>query len=257
MWQQDLRAHLSSCPARLLVCGAVSDQFEADVVLAGQNGRSADELRALVVDFGDDSDDSLSDDDAAGVGVSPAAARAAAAAEAAAAAAAAADSSDSSEDEGSRPARGGVTAITAVTGGTGGTGGLGVARGVGAAAAAAGPGGAVGSSRARRPGAPAAAALRGNAALPDPLAAAEEARLLSELSPEERFVHAVGVECKAARDKAIGSVPHHALALCFKVRCAFCVHVCVVVCFVCVYACVLAFVHMNSSEHAHWCSMYS
>ncbi len=41
---------------------------------------------------------------------------------------------------------------------------------------------------------------------------------MSLLTPEDKFLYTVGRELKAARDKAIGSIPRHALALCFKVR---------------------------------------
>ena len=39
MWHEDLQGHLLVCPARLLVCGIVSEEFEQDVIVAGQNGR--------------------------------------------------------------------------------------------------------------------------------------------------------------------------------------------------------------------------
>ncbi len=39
MWYEDLQGHLLTCPARLLVCGIVSEEFERDVILAGQHGR--------------------------------------------------------------------------------------------------------------------------------------------------------------------------------------------------------------------------
>lgn len=50
MWFVEVPSHLKVCPCRLLVCSAVGDQFEADLLEAGRNGRSAEDLAAQVRD---------------------------------------------------------------------------------------------------------------------------------------------------------------------------------------------------------------
>jgi hypothetical protein len=209
MWYQDLRAHLLSCPCRLLVCGGVSDEFENDVVDAGKNGRSAEDLQELILDFGSDSDNSLTPDEDEG------------AVKGGATGGTGHDSdsdSDSDSDTEARPVRGKGLAIVAVGGG-----GAGSSAGAGAGTAKA---------PARRGRAP---ALAGNAKQPDLLAIEEENRLVSLMSVEEKFLYRIGNEMKRAKDKAAGSVPSHSLALCFKVQntghpVPGCVTCCVLVC---------------------------
>ena len=53
LWHQDLPEHLLICPRRLLVCSRVTDSFEQDVLYAGRNGRSANDLAAMIRDDGD------------------------------------------------------------------------------------------------------------------------------------------------------------------------------------------------------------
>ena len=190
MWYQDLRAHLLSCPCRLLVCGSVSDEFEADVIMAGQNGRSADDLRELVMDYGTDSDD---------------------------------DDSSGSDDGGSHHGATGGTHGGSSDGGSDSSDSD-AARPSRTAKPAAGAGHGAASSSPTKAGSTAIVPLRrrprgltGNAKQPDPLAQEEERLLVSQMSIEEKFLYRVGNERKRAKDKAIGNVPSHSLTLCFKV----------------------------------------